>query len=68
VNTIVDGWGGPAGHSRASIIVWDPIIRPRGSKDAGYSGNEGYQLALDNFPAMVEDAKATISAHLSRDT
>jgi hypothetical protein len=58
VNTIVDGLVA-AGHSRASIIVWDRSLG--GIKDAGYSGNEGYQLRSIT-PRDGYDAKATISA------
>ena len=58
VDTIVDGLVA-AGHSRANIIVWDRSLG--GIKDAGYSGNEGYQLRSVT-PRDGYDAKATISA------
>jgi hypothetical protein len=58
VNAIVDGLVA-AGHSRRDIIVWDKSLG--GIKEAGYTGNEGYQLRsippIDGY-----DAKATISA------
>ena len=41
VNTIVDGIVA-AGHARRDIVVWDKSLG--GIKEAGYTGNEGYQL------------------------
>ena len=58
VNAIVDGLVA-AGHSRESIIVWDKSLG--GVKDAGYHGNEGYQLRSIP-PRDGYDAKATFSA------
>jgi hypothetical protein len=58
VNTIVDGLVA-AGVSRASIIVWDRSLG--GIKEAGYTGNEGYQLRSIT-PRDDYDPKAVISA------
>jgi uncharacterized protein (DUF362 family) len=58
VNTIVDGLVA-AGQARERIIVWDRSLG--GIKDAGYLGNEGYQLRSIT-PRDGYDPKATISA------
>jgi hypothetical protein len=58
VNTIVDGLVA-AGHARRDIIVWDKSLG--GIKEAGYTGNEGYQLKSIP-PRDGYDAKATFSA------
>lgn len=58
VNTIVDGLVA-AGQSRGNIIVWDRSLA--GSKEAGYTGDEGYQLKSIP-PRDGYDAKAIISA------
>ncbi|MDQ3197683.1 MAG: DUF362 domain-containing protein [Verrucomicrobiota bacterium] len=58
VNTIVDGLVA-AGHSRRDIIVWDKSLG--GIREAGYLGNEGYQLKSIP-PHEGYDPKATISA------
>ena len=58
VNTIVDGLVA-AGHSRGTIIVWDRSLA--GSKEAGYTNGEGYQLKSIP-PRDGYDPKAIISA------
>jgi hypothetical protein len=58
VNAIVDGLVA-AGQSRSSIIVWDRSLG--GIKEAGYVGNEGYQLR-SIAPRDGYDPKATVSA------
>lgn len=58
VNTIVDGLVA-AGHARHDIIVWDKSLG--GIREAGYTGNEGYQLKSIP-PRDGYDAKATVSA------
>jgi uncharacterized protein (DUF362 family) len=61
VNAIVDGLVA-AGHSRASIIVWDRSLE--GIKEAGYKpGSEGYRLRAIT-PRTGYDPKAVISAPL----
>ncbi len=60
VNTIIDGLVA-AGHSRRDIIVWDKSLG--GISEAGYTGNEGYQLK-SIAPREGYDAKAIISAPL----
>jgi hypothetical protein len=57
VNAIVDGLV-EAGQARGNIIVWDRSLG--GIRQAGYTGNEGYQL-LGIAPRDGYDAKATIS-------
>ncbi|HEY3662437.1 MAG TPA: DUF362 domain-containing protein [Chthoniobacterales bacterium] len=57
VNTIVDGLVA-AGHSRRDIIVWDKSLG--GISEAGYTGNEGYQLKSIP-PRDGYDPKAIIS-------
>ncbi|MGI8957200.1 MAG: DUF362 domain-containing protein [Chthoniobacterales bacterium] len=57
VNTIVDGLVA-AGHSRRDIIVWDKSLG--GISEAGYTGNEGYQLKSIP-PHDGYDPKAVIS-------
>ena len=58
VNTIADGLVA-AGVSRNNIIVWDRSLG--GIKEAGYTGNEGYQLRAIT-PREGYDPKAVISA------
>jgi hypothetical protein len=58
VNAIVDGLVA-AGHPRAGIIVWDKALG--GIKEAGYTGNEGYQLK-SIAPHDGYDPKITVSA------
>jgi hypothetical protein len=58
VNAIVSGLVA-AGHSQASIIVWDKSLG--GIKEAGYTSGEGYQLKSIS-PRDGYDPKATISA------
>jgi hypothetical protein len=58
VNAIVDGLVA-AGHSRASIIVWDRSLG--GIKAAGYVEGEGYQLR-SIAPRDGYDPKAVVSA------
>ncbi len=57
VDTIVDGLVA-AGHARRDIIVWDKSLG--GIREAGYSGDEGYQLKSIP-PRDGYDPKATIS-------
>lgn len=58
VNALVDGLVA-AGQARQSIIVWDRSLG--GIKQAGYTGNEGYQLRSIP-PRDGYDPKVSISA------
>ena len=58
MNALVDGLVA-AGQSRQSIIVWDRSLG--GIKQAGYTGNEGYQLRSIP-PRDGYDPKVTVSA------
>ena len=68
VNTIVDGLVA-AGHSRRDIIVWDKSLG--GINDAGYTGNEGYQLKSipprDGYdPKAIDLGAVSRQSHLGR--
>ncbi len=58
VNAIVDGLVA-AGQERSRIIVWDRSLG--GIREAGYTGNEGYQLRAI-APRDGYDPKVTVSA------
>lgn len=58
VNAIADGLAA-AGVPRQNIIVWDRSLG--GIKEAGYTGNEGYQLRSIT-PREGYDPKVTVSA------